>query len=433
MAKNLSSNFVRWSVAGAAIIMIAAGVAPPNAEQAAVGATMPAAAIASPPVPIPPPNSSDTGFIQFNNLTVQSVSASNPPAEIVANAPGIVPMMSTYGASAAGGQGTCYKFDSQDAARGSAIACPQTESVNAPASAPSEPSGSSGQGTMMYPIRYQPYRIEVSATTNLYLRDRTAANLSDFTAGDQINVFGYYNADGSIQAYLIRDLSKPAQSQFMQLNNVQLVSVAANTVPTTVVVAQNQGYPCYGFDAQGGNRQSIACPMGLVAPSTGSAMGSAMQNIVVPPSLAPIWNVTRKYVINIDSKTVLLDRSRTQVALSDLKPGDEMNIYGDTMDNGQTINADIVRDLSLPATASTYSGKISQVNADGSFVIQTNDGQTITVPNPVRAGATVQITGLLDRISNVLSQVTNMIIGTNAIFAPLPSPAGPGATPNAQN
>jgi hypothetical protein len=291
-----------------------------------------------------------------------------------------------------------------------------------------------------YPIRYQPYRIEVDSSTHLLLRDRTAAGLGDFASGDQINVFGYYNSDGSIQAYLIRDLSKPAQDEFLQLNNVDLISISTGSTPTQLVVAQQTGYPCYGFDATGNSKTSIACPMGVVSPTT-PVNGMMLQNIPVPAAIAPNWMMMRKYVVNVDANTILLDSNRAKLALTDLRVGDQLNIYGDTKDNGQTLNADIVRDLSIPAIPSTYEGKITQVNTDGSFAIQTNDGRTITVKNLFQVGATVQITGVLDRLTNILSQVSNLFFGNIGITVPgmlrvqggTPLPSGSGGTPNTQN
>ena len=307
-----------------------------------------------------------SGFIQFNNLVIQSVSAANPPAEILVSNPAVV--------YPAGESSACYHYDTQSSVSGQAIYCPTP------------------------PTTYQ-YRIEVDASTRLLLRDRTAATLSSFSSGDQINVFGYYNSDGTIQAYLIRDLSKPVQDEFIQLNNVNLVSISASTTPATLVVAQAQGNPCYGFGAGGEAKQSIVCPLG------------AQPNTPVPSALMPVWQTLRKYVINIDAQTIILDSNHTSISLSALQVGDQLNIYGDTTDNGQTLTADIVRDLSLPAAASTYNGKVTQVNTDGSFVIQTNDGQTITVQNPIQVGATVQLTGLLDRLKNILSQVSSIYFG----------------------
>lgn len=412
------------------------------------------------PMPVPPPMGG--GFIQFNNLTVETVSGTNPPAEIVASNPNIYPMIGASG----GGMGTsvpaapsaapsakCYKFDTEHSTAGRAISCPTLKAMpsTATSTTQSEPNPSasgSARSPMIYPlppypIRYQPYRIEVDASTRLLLRDRTAATLGNFSPGDQINVFGYYNSDGSIQAYLIRDLSKPAQDEFIQLNNVDLVSISSVTIPATLIVAQTQGYPCYGFGAggiKGPAKQFIACPMGAQA----AANNPALQNISVPPALAPNWQLLRKYVINIDAHTIILDNNRTNLSLSDLQIGDQLNIYGDTIDNGQTLNADIVRDISIPAVPSTYNGKITQVNADGSFVIQTNDGKTITAQSPIQVGAAVQLTGVLDRLKNVLTQVSSMYFGADKSTPPVPVPmlrtqggtplpAGQGGMPNTRN
>ncbi len=367
------------------------------------------ATIVSPPTPVGPPT--NLGFIQFNNLTVESVSGTNPPAEIIASNPDIFPMM---GATSAGAPTktavttptasvSCYKFETQDSAAGQVISCPTPQSISGAA-------GNTPSPTMYpqpsYPVNSEPYRIEVGASTTLMLRDRTVATLSNFSSGDQINIFGYYNSDGSIQAYLIRDLSKPIQDQFLQLNNVNLVSISTSTNPTTLVVAQAQDYPCFGFGTSGApTRQlSIACPMGVPA----SANNPALQNLAVPATLMPNWQMLRKYIITIDAQTIILDSNRTVLPLSSLQIGDSLNIYGDTTDNGQTLTADIVRDLSLPSAPSTFSGQVTQVNADGSFIIQTNGGQTITVPTPIQVGATVQITGLLDRLKNILTQISSI-------------------------
>ena len=462
------------------------------------------AVIVSPgmPVPIvPPPTQVGSGFIQFNNLTVQSVSGTMPPAEILATNPGIMTVMpptpleyngagsATAPANAPSAMSTpstiavtCYSFNSQSSASGAPITCPTPPTITAPTtpstaaptptSAASPATGASAMpmipatsGSVAptpaiapYPtFMYRPYRIEIDASTKLYLRDRTVATLANFAPGDEINVFGYYNTDGSIQAYLVRDLSQPAQSEFLQLNNVDLVSISTNTTPATLVVAQQTIYPCYGFDPNGNNKQGIACPMGVSAGgvsaggTSGATPNSAVQNTQVPTALMPIWNVSRKYVITVDSQTILLDSNRTQLQLSSLQVGDELNVYGQTTDNGQTVAADIVRDLSIPATAQTYNGTVTQVNTNGSFVVQTSDGRTITVTSPIQVGAALQLTGVLDRLQNVLSQVTNIMSGMPGTIssppvmtpasvpgmlrvqggAPLPPTAS--GTPNTQN
>lgn len=416
------------------IILLGAGLTLVVSSTAGAQTLVTSTVIVSPPIisptPIAPPNS---GFIQFDNLTVQSTSGSNPPAEILASNPTAFPMTGASSMSGAMPQaaqavpssGACYKFDTQNSASGSAVPCPTPPPIVAsstPSAAPNASAVSGGaasagaaSGNAVAMPMMPAYRIEVDASTLLTLRDRTAANLGDFAPGDQINVFGYYNSDGSIQAYLVRDLSKPPQDEFIQLNNVDLVSISTSSTPTELIVAQSQGYPCYGFGTSGNAKTSIACPMGATS-------NSAVQNVQPLPAIAPAWMLMRKYVVNVDANTILLDSNRTTLALTDLQIGDQLNVYGDTDDNGQTLNADIVRDLSIPATPSTYSGKVTQVNADGSFVIQTNDGQTITVQNPIQVGATVQLVGLLDRLTNILSQVTSLYFGNTGIYNGPPIP-----------
>ncbi len=414
-----------------------------NAASASVGVGASGQGQAAPgiivaPRPIaPPPVNTDSGFMQFNNLTVQSVSGTNPPAEIVAVSPAIVPMIynSTNAPSNSAANvksGTCYRFNAENDNAGMSISCPTPSSAASTTAAGAAPAIYPAPAPM--PVQIQPYKIEIDASTKLYLRDRTPATLGDFSAGDEINVFGYYNTDGSIQAYLVRDISKPVQSQTLQLNNVDLVSLSASTTPATLVVAQQTIYPCYGFGANGNGKQAIACPMGI----SSSAANSALQNAPVPSALMPTWAMSRKYQINIDANTIILDSNRTALQLSDLQVGDELNVYGETNDNGRTITADIVRDLSIPATAQNYTGTVTQVNTDGSFNIQTSDGRTLTVQSPIQVGATLRLVGILNRLTNVLSQVTSIISG-NGVMPPLPASApgqlriqgGPVLPPNA--
>jgi hypothetical protein len=421
------------------LLVIGAGAVVANAETAGVNAAGSATAAPGvivypspmPPIPepVPPPPNKDSGFLQFNELSVESVSGVNPPAEILAINPNIQTLTPTPFATPL----KCYRFDTEGSASGNATACPT------PAAVPSTPTTGGSNSTSIAPFRYAPYRIKVDGSTRLMLRDRMTATLADFVAGDRINVFGFYNTDGSIQAYLIRDLSKPVQKEYFQLNNAELVSISGMAVPTTLVVLQRQNYPCYDFGANGDAKASAICPMGL-----DSTSGSPVtKNLQVPTSLAPIWNLARKYVVNVDAQTVILNRNRTQLSLSNLKVGDELNIYGATSDNGQTIDADIVRDLSLPVVASAYSGTVTQVNADGSFVIQNGDGRMITVQSPIQVGVTVQLKGVLDSLSNVISQVSSIVIGA-AVPTPVPVPylrvqgseplpSGSGGTPNTQN
>jgi hypothetical protein len=268
--------------------------------------------------------------------------------------------------------------------------------------------------SMPYPEE-RTYRIKIDASSKLLLRERTSATLSDFSAGDKINVFGYYNSDGSITAYMVRNLTKPVVQQTLQLNNVTLVSVSGNAL----AVVQEVYTPCRYY-LNGAPTDNIACPMGV----SGFEANAATKSVQKPDFISN-WQNARKYVVNVDAQTVILDRNRGKLAVTDLRIGDKLNIYGDTADNGQTITADIVRDLSLPPAVSTYSGTVSAVNADGSFTVQTEAGTLITVKNPFSVGSKIKITGLLDS-ANILSQITQINFGGN--MKPIPIPILPMTT-----
>lgn len=387
-----------------------------------------------PPIPAPLPQQSSGGFIQFNNLVVQSVSSQSVPAEIIASysynsVTPIIPLESSgqgmSGSASVNGNVptisngsnniTCRSYMGLTDNVGQAIPCPEPPSVafpNATSSSGFNSSGTTGGASgggsgvgapaiIISPISPSPvppvvggasYRIEVDQNTQLMLRDRTPTTLADFSVGDQINVFGFYNTDGSIQAYLVRDLSKPVQSQFIQLNNVNLISISSTTIPATLVVAQQLGNPCYNFGPMGNVKAPAMCPMGITSLNT----NAATQNIVIPTPLMPVWNSSRKYVVNVDDQTTILDNSRTEIPLSSLSVNDQLNIYGDTNDNGQTLQADIIRDLSLPTSSvSTPEPGCYSFNTNLSIGMS-GSGVTALQTALQKDGESVKITGTFD-------------------------------------
>ena len=380
----------------------------------------------APPAPVP----GDAGFVQFNSLTVESVSGTGVPAEITA-----MPQVTIMSGGAAGGgtgsasggamssgnaASNCLRFDTQNAGKGMVIPCPIAPPVPAP-SASNGTSPANGPAIMTVPP-IGAFRIEVSANTEIMLRDRTAASLADISAGDQINVFGYYNTDGSIQAYVVRDTSKPVETQTMQLNNVSVVSVSGTSIPATLTVTQTVGAPCYHFNTNGA-QAPIACPLGIIAPAQVPAPSSNAANTSsapTAPTVAPNYMMLRRYSVNVDARTIVLDRNRNALTLADIHQGDRLNVYGETSDNGQTIAADIIRDLSLPVAPSTYMGTVTQVNPDGSFTVQTNDGRTFTVQGPVAAGESVSVDGLLNQSGTVLTGVTRLSVSSGTAYPPQP-------------
>ena len=378
----------------------------------------------------------DEGLIQFNNLTVQSVSGAVPPAEIIATTSyaiqtGAIKPVPEEILPLQGGGTTCVRFPSRESASGTAVPCPLPVSGAGGAPVPPEYRTTSSQIVipapqptpvpLPIPTPYQ-YRIQVANDTRLFLRNRERASLSDFESGDQINVFGFYNTDGSIQALIVRNLSKPEEKRFVQLEKVELVSIDRNfpvleltpdrVLPThpiaRLVVVQRPEYPCYDFGVRGDEKRILPCPLGIQKP----AENPSLKNLQVPESIAPVWNVARKYLVNIDSQTIILDRNRGRVSVADLAIGDQLNVYGVSSGRSEIIDADIIRDLSKPskpATPETYKGTITQVNADGSFVIRTEDGRLLTVLSPIQVGATVKIKGVLDELKGVIQQVSEII------------------------
>ena len=400
--------------------------------------------VTSMPTQIMPINDDDAGFVQFNNLTVTSVSSGSAPGEIIATINGgPIPMMdattnsaavmSASPGSAAVSASTqvmnCWKFSSKDSTVKTAIPCPTPRATNTTSQAvtsqnqiqPTAASGAADASTGVSAPAYYPmqvgYRIEVSAATQLLLRDRTRATIGSFSAGDQINVFGYYNSDGSIEAYLARDLSKPVERQTLQLNNMTLIGISGTSLPATLAVTQINYNPCYRYDLRE-VKTTIVCPMGATTFSTNSG-------IKVNEAISPNWRMQRKYAIVVDANTILLDRNRKVLTLADLKEGDELNIYGETSDNAETVTADIVRDMSLPATPVSMSGTVTALNADGSFAMQTNDGRAVTVQNPIKVGTSITVQGMYDRRASILSSITQFYFGPTMTTLPYPMPASP--------
>jgi len=386
-------------------------------------------------------------IVQFNNLVVQSVSGSGNAGEILATTnyalPRPAPMPSQPYTPMSGGtnnqnvpgntQSTsdnnsqtvpqtdarCLKYESQNSSAGHYVPCPTN--------VPTVNGATTGGSSQIMPYPMPPtiqYRIEVDATTRLFLRDRSAATLADFSAGDRLNVFGTYNTDGSIQALVVRNLSKPIEKTFFQLNNAELVSVSQVTGNSsqiaTLVVIQRSAYPCYNFGTDG-NKSAVSYP----CPAGATTNSQALNNLTVPSTVAPIWNAVRKYEVQIDSGTIIMDRTRNRLAVSDLVVGDKLNIYGAIAGDNGVVDADVIRDLSRPVAAQEMSGTVTQVNSDGSFVVQTSDGSTYTVQNPVRVGMTVRLNGLVDEANKLITQITQLIIGQQPKTYPVPMPPTP--------
>ncbi len=312
-------------------------------------------------------------IVQFNNLEIGSVSlySDDRIAEITVRNLEVLPMSGSVsgGNTSAQSQTLCKKFNSPAGGASIEIACPQ-------------PAPTTG------------YRISVLKDTILLFRTRSAASIGDFAAGDRINVFGYYNPDGTVRALIVRNVSKPVERQFIQLNNMEVRDML-KTNPPTLMLVQYGNDPCQRFE--GDKKINMPCPlMGAAsAPSVSASVGSQPRT---PEGLI------RKYDVRLTERTIILDKNRTKLTAADIRVGDKINVYGSYTDlNSQAIEAEIVRVLSVPRgsgdvdqTKDRIDGTVERLNAgDGTVLVRMRDGSLVTVENPFRVGTFVSIRGTL--------------------------------------
>jgi hypothetical protein len=338
----------------------------------------------------------DTGdIVQFNNLVVSSVSGTTVPAEIVAT-----PEKSSV---------RCLRFNESSGASQS-IACP------APAS---------GTETS--------YRIQIETDTILLLKNRARATLADFATGDIINVYGFYNQDGTIRGLVVRDLSKPIEKTFVQLENLEVIGILSQS-PLVLAVVHAPTFPCYSF--QTGAKSIYPCPLGLKSLDE----SPRARGLTVPESVRPNLIALRKYEIKFNANTATHDRNRKVILPTAIEIGDKLNIYGSYLgSDAYEIEADIVRDLSKPnevIDTGAYDGIITQINnGDGTFYMRRRDGTIFTVDNPVLIGNFLSIKGKVDEVFKTITNVTQVNVQklTDTTAIPVVSRISPGiGTPGTQ-
>ncbi|MEK7193611.1 MAG: putative Ig domain-containing protein [Patescibacteria group bacterium] len=369
------------------------------------------------------------GILQLNNLIIRSISSNTVPSLIMATNKNYFPLpanaereSNATSPSNMGGakENNCYKFSDTNA-KGVSTTCPvpppRTLTPERSANSPSlfiDP-GFTTPGVPAVSVAPL-YQIEISNDSRLTLRNRESASMSDFSIGDQINVFGFYNKDGTIKALIVRNLSKPEEKRYMQLENVQLIGIdkitgtpesPSSENSATLVVIQKENFPCYDFGAQGTvkKRESV-CPLGLKSFDE----NQISRNVQVPSTVTPFINTTRKYLVNVSNSTILIDKAKNRITLKDLSIGDQLHIYGLTSGKGEVIHAEIVRNISKPISADNFRGNVTQVNNDGSFVVKTDKGLLVTVQNPLQVGAYVNFKGVLDETKNIVDQISELSI-----------------------
>lgn len=116
------------------------------------------------------------------------------------------------------------------------------------------------------------------------------------------------------------------------------IQLSGLTVDSIRLVPSVQGYP---------DRLQISA----TAPSPRCQMYRSGASSLAFPCMTDM--LQRQYQINILDETSVLDVNRRKIDVSEIKVGDTINVYGimlPTGNSGATINALIVRDLSLPMT-----------------------------------------------------------------------------------
>jgi hypothetical protein len=150
--------------------------------------------------------------------------------------------------------------------------------------------------TLEIDVKNTKYTVNVDTTNDIIVnRIWDKINLSDIKAGDIVNVFGN-KTDTTIDAKLVRDLTIPPLTEITIVGKVTAIS--GNTLTVTV----NNG------------------------------------------------NSTL-YTVNIETGDILVNRIWDKINLSDIKVNDKVMVFGTA--TSTTINAKLVKDLSLPLTSVT--------------------------------------------------------------------------------
>lgn len=326
---------------------------------------------------IVPPTDLSKDFIQLNNLTIEKIEGSDSfPVKITARGEKSFP---------------CYSYGSSGQSSKSSVPCPLME-VRKP----------DAVGAM--PEKLNLYEINFAKDTVLLLRNNQKATINDFAVGDKINVYGHF-VGGVLQAVIARNLSKPEEKEFIQLNNLIIIERSGNAIKAV----RKKDSPCYSYGETGvGVKREADCPTPMPLRSEeASGVTSVAPEIVKYPEMYYPFN------IRVTDRTVLLLRDKQKATINDFAVGDKINVYGlHSGNNVSEIEALAMRNLSKPPKApekATINGKVIEVKSDGSFTVQTQDGRTITVEPMNLKGAEVTVAGLLDEANLKMTEVISII------------------------
>jgi hypothetical protein len=225
--------------------------------------------------PTPASATPSAGYIQFNDLAVTSISAGTSSASGSTSGAVII-------ATPLSQPGTCLSFTGPTDTVGTSVSCPIPPTGTVSTSSPT--------GT---------YSIDLTGSTQLLLSNRATAILGNITSGDVINVYGYYDGAGNVQAQIVRDLSKPAAPGVIGTPVPATTSGVSPTTPPAVGTNPTQGQllqilQTLMIQVQGVLTQLIQMSGTTVPNATGTGTGNTNTSSAVgqvpmipPPSPSP--------------------------------------------------------------------------------------------------------------------------------------------------
>ncbi len=313
-------------------------------------------------------------FIQLNNLTIEKIEKSDSfPVKILARGERNFP---------------CYSYGAKGESAKSSIACPMMEVKTSGAAMPE---------------KLNLYEINFTKDTVLLLRNNQRAAVSDFAVGDKINVYGHFEGE-ILLAAIARNLSKPEEKEFIQLNNLVVIEKSGNMIKA----ARKKDSPCYSYGETGiGAKRDAGCPVPLPLRSDEISAPTVVPEIAKYPEMYYPFN------IQVTDRTFLLLRDKQKATINDFAVGDKINVYGlHSGENISEIEALIMRNLSKPPKEpekATINGKVIEVKSDGSFVIQAQDGRTVAVDPINLKDAEVTVSGLFDEAAQKMTETTSIV------------------------
>jgi hypothetical protein len=211
----------------------------------------------------------EAGYIQFNNLVVTG------PIDTAESVPTML-----VGTSAAS---TCSSFATASAAVGMAIACPTTASSS--------------------------YMADVSPSTELLLSNRQPAVAGDFALGDVVNVFGYYDGIDSIEASVVRNLSRAVSFGVGEGSAGSSASASTQSLGSALATLSNVAQGIQTIVTEGASESSTFVSSGEAGEM--ESVITALQNLITQITTSSAGGPMIPYNPSSTTSSILVSTSTT--------------------------------------------------------------------------------------------------------------------------